>query len=178
MDDGVYAFGCIDLVGVLDALCLLPTFDLSYLNDRIENIPIKTRLESQDNENLQKNLFRLFCAITNVPFNQRESRYLDDRTLLSCLQTVDDNLDEKSLLAAQIQAIKTLISRPQFSLTDKQIRQIRHKFINLFDYRTGAQSGVDQWDKPRPAPEQEPALQYAQPADSRQRLKLTKPSLS
>ena len=83
-------------------------------------------MESQDNENVQKNLFRLFCAITNVPFNQREqSRYLDDRLLITILQSVDDNLDERQLLAAQVQAIKTIISRPKFSLTEKQTRLIR-----------------------------------------------------
>ena len=110
-------------------------------------------MESQDNENVQKNLFRLFCAITNVPFNQREqSRYLDDRLLITILQSVDDNLDERQLLAAQVQAIKTIISRPKFSLTEKQTRLIRHKFINLFDYRTGTYSGVQQWEKPQPVP--------------------------
>ena len=119
MNDGVQSHGCIDLVGVLDALGLLPNFDLQYLNDYVENIPIKTRQESPDNETVQKNLFRLFCAITNVAFNQRESRYLEDRLLGPCLANVDENLDEKSLLAAQIQAIKILISRPKFSLTDK-----------------------------------------------------------
>lgn len=69
MNEGVVQLGCIDLIGVLDALGLLPNFDLSYLNDLVENIPIKTGMESQDNEDVQKNLFRVFCAITNVPFN-------------------------------------------------------------------------------------------------------------
>lgn len=99
LEDGVRMLGCVDLVGALDALKLLPGFDLTYLNDAIENIPIKTQIESNDSDAVQKNLFRLFCAIVNVPFNQRVSSLIDDRTLNQCLHAVDVGKDEKAVLA-------------------------------------------------------------------------------
>ena len=142
LEDGVRTLGCVDLVGALDTLKLLPNFDLMYLNDAIENIPIKTQIESNDSDAVQKNLFRLFSAVANVPFNQRVASVIDDRALSQCLDAIDMGKDERTLLAQQIQAIKELITRPAFSLTERQARLVRQKLANLSEYRTAHQDGV------------------------------------
>ena len=53
--------GLVDLISALDGLKLLPDFDLSYLDNVIENITLKTRIEPDGNNEMQKNLFYVFC---------------------------------------------------------------------------------------------------------------------
>lgn len=97
--------------------------------------------ESFGNAEAPKNLFRLFCAIVSIPFNQSVSCFIDDRLLNYYTDDIDIRQDEEQLCLAQLSAIKSLVCGPRFILTERQIRLIREKFSNWRENRLTRRSG-------------------------------------
>ena len=111
---------------------------LSFLQKSKQNLLIASDLESfkTEQDDVSKNLFKIICAILNLQVNQRGHNYLDDKLLYTYLDAINFNRDDQELvLIDQLATIKSLINRKTYSLTDKQIRLIHHKFNNLAENR-------------------------------------------
>lgn len=86
-------------------------------------------------EDLTKNLFRVFCSVIKVQLNQRGTSFLDERLIQQTLDTVNLNRDLEMIYIDELSALKALINRPMFALTDRQVKLIHEKFRNMYDNR-------------------------------------------
>ena len=139
---------------LLDALEQLNLIDSSLLeepnlqdhHDKYKKLKIALRdqksniLVSQGGsggpDDIQRNLFKVCCAILNLKAPQMGQASLDEGLLYQYLDQVDINsfaLD--SNLFNQIQVIKNLANRKAFSLSDKEIKMIHLKFKNMSIHR-------------------------------------------
>lgn len=61
--------------------------------------------------------------------NQKGNNYLDDKLLITYLDTINFHRDDPDLvLIDQLATIKSLVNRKSFSMTDKQVQLIHDKF--------------------------------------------------
>lgn len=124
------------LVDMLEALKLFPNDPqlLQFLRQSSQNMVVK-QINLPDNENIQKNLFRVFCAIMKVQLNQRDSSYIDERVIQQYLDSVNLEREFEMIYIDELSAIKGLINRPTYALTDRQVKLVHDKFRNLYDNR-------------------------------------------
>ena len=105
------------------------------IRDQKSNILISQGGSSGPDE-IQRNLFKVCCAILNLKPPHIGHPNLDDGVLHQYLDTIDINhFATDSNLFNQLQVIKNLANRKAFSLTDKQIKMIHLKFKNLSIHR-------------------------------------------
>lgn len=93
----------------------------AFLDQSKQNLLIASDLESFKNEqdDVSRNLFKIICAIVNQNVNQRGHNFLDDKILYTYLDSINYNRDDPDLIyAEQVAAIKSLINRKTYSLTD------------------------------------------------------------
>merc|ERR1712046_136763 len=110
----------------------------NFMDKSKQNILIKSDLEQYRTEydDIQKNLFKVVCAILNLQVNQRDYNYMEPYTLNTYLDAIKHVRDDQDLvLINQLATIKNLINRPVYSLSDMQVRQIHLKFKNMADER-------------------------------------------
>lgn len=79
--------------------------------------------ENQDLYDISKNLFKVLCAMLGLYINQRGTNYMDDKLLVTYLDTINFHRDDPDLvLIDQLATIKSLVNRKSFALTDKQVQ--------------------------------------------------------
>lgn len=66
---------------------------IQYLAQSKQNIPI----DDPRKENLQKNLFLVFCALCRVQFKNRANNYFDDRLFQSYMEELQYQKDPNKL---------------------------------------------------------------------------------
>jgi hypothetical protein len=96
----------------------------NFLDQQKQNLLIASDLESfkSEQDDVSRNLFKIICAILNERVNQRNQthNFLDDKILYSYLDSINYNRDDPDLIYAdQVAAIKSLINRKTYTLTDK-----------------------------------------------------------
>jgi hypothetical protein len=99
---------------------------------------IKSDLEAnnQDLYDISKNLFKVLCAILGLHINTKGQNYLDDKLLVTYLDTINFHRDDPDLvLIDQLATIKSLVNRKSFTMTQTQVALIQQKFSNMLDSR-------------------------------------------
>jgi hypothetical protein len=68
----------------------------SFLEKSKQNILIMSDIEQQklDQDDIQKNLFKVCCAISNLQINQRNQNYMDDKLLFCYLDSINFHRDD------------------------------------------------------------------------------------
>ena len=88
-----------------------------------------------ESEDLTKNLFRIFCSIIKVQLNQRDATYIEPGIVQQYLDSINLQRDHDMIYIDELAAIKGLINRSRYALTDRQVKLIHEKFKNLYDNR-------------------------------------------
>lgn len=110
----------------------------NYLDQQKQNLLISSDLETfkSEQDDVSRNLFKIICAIMKQNVNQRGHNFLDDKILYTYLDSINYDRDETDLIYVdQLAAIKSLINRKTYSLTDQQVNLIHKKFKNMHDNR-------------------------------------------
>ena len=80
-----------------------------------------------------KNLFKVCCGILNINLRQRGLNQVRDDLLQSYLDSINFEIQDNDLLLLnQLTTIKRLVNRPSFSINERQIAFIHHRFTNMF----------------------------------------------
>lgn len=121
---------------LLEMLKLLPTEPslLQFLRQSSQNMMIK-QAGMPESEDLTKNLFRIFCSILKVQLNQRDSSFIDERVIQQYLDSINLQREIDMVYIDVLAAIKGLINRSRYALTDRQVKLIHEKFKNLYENR-------------------------------------------
>lgn len=99
----------------------------AFLKQSKQNLLVKSDLEShnQDLYDISKNLFKVLCAILGLYINQKGTNYLDDKLLVTYLDTINFHRDDPDLvLIDQLATIKSLVNRKSFTMTQKQVQLV------------------------------------------------------
>ena len=71
-------------------------------------------------DDLTKNLFKVCCGVLNLSLMQRGIDPLEDRLLISYLDAINYDIQDIDLmLLNQLTAIKSLVNRKAFSITNR-----------------------------------------------------------
>ena len=92
----------------------------AFLQNSKQNIIIKSDLEQQQEvqDDIQRNLFQVCCAISGLQTSQKTQNLLDDKLLLCYLDSINFHRDDQDLvLIDQLSVVKSIINRKQFALT-------------------------------------------------------------
>lgn len=92
-----------------------------------QNLLVKSDLEAhnQDLYDISKNLFKVLCAILGLYINHKGTNYMDDKLLITYLDTINFHRDDPDLvLIDQLATIKSLVNRKSFTLTNKQVQLV------------------------------------------------------
>ena len=88
-----------------------------------------------ESEDLTKNLFRIFCSIVKVQLNQRDATFIPEGVIQQHLDSINLDRDLEMIYIDELSAIKGLVNRQRYALTDRQVKMIHEKFRNLYDNR-------------------------------------------
>ena len=128
--------GDLYLVDVLEMLKLVPSEPalLQFLRQSSQNMMVKQE-GMPESEDLTKNLFRIFCSIIKVQLNQRDSTFLEERVIQQYLDSINLQRDPDMVYIDELAAIKGLINRSRYALTDRHVKLVHEKFKNLYENR-------------------------------------------
>lgn len=125
------------LVNALEMLKLIPRDNnmLYHLRKSPHNMLVRP-YNVMKNEDVIKNLFLVFCAILNIQLKQRDAPdSIEDKTIQQNLRSIDLERDSKVAYHGELAAIKELICRRHFSISERQVQLIHDSFRNLHDNR-------------------------------------------
>ena len=111
-------------------------------NDRYRKLKVLLRsqntnllvVSNQDDypQDIEKNLFKVLCAIFNLKPNQKGLYVMDEELLEQyCEQIETSKFNTDETFIAQISVLKSLINRKTYMLTDKQVGMIHKKYKNF-----------------------------------------------
>lgn len=120
---------------------------IQFLRQSKQNIAVDPR----DKEYISKNLFLVFCAICRVPFRNRSGVLFEDRLFTSYLDEITFGKERHLFYIDQLSIIKSLINRPVYALSERQMKMIQNKFANLYDNRVRNGGGTGGGYEERPA---------------------------
>jgi hypothetical protein len=107
---------------------------LQFLRQSSQNMMVKQE-GMPESEDLTKNLFRIFCSIIKVQLNQRDSTFLEERVIQQYLDSINLQRDNDMIYIDELAAIRGLINRSRYALTDRHVKLIHEKFKNLYENR-------------------------------------------
>lgn len=133
MDGEVYLVDILEALNLLDLNIVQDDYLYSFIKQSKDNLVIKSeKMNWVESEDIQQNLFKVCCAILNHKVQQRGHNFLDDKLLYTYLDGVNlEKIDKDVLMIDQVSAIKSIINRKCFSLTDFQCKMISEKFVNM-----------------------------------------------
>lgn len=77
---------------------------------------------------IQRNLFKISCAILNLRTHQEHAQYVDESLLNQYLGQIQSGVDAETHVMQQFSVIKNLINRKEFNLSDRHVALIHNKF--------------------------------------------------